>query len=71
MDIEEFLKEKPLGGFEPCLYIVRQNIPKNNAYGDRESGMVYSFLAGVVLLRLFLGGYFKEKAGEKGGVLDF
>jgi hypothetical protein len=34
-------------------------------------GSCTAFLAGVVLLRLFLGGYFKEKAGEKGEFWTF
>ena len=38
MDIENFLKLKPPWAYQPCLYIVRQNIPNNNAFRCGLSG---------------------------------
>ena len=38
MDIEKFLELKPTWAYQPCLYIVKQNIPNNNAFRCGLSG---------------------------------
>ena len=32
MDIDTFLQMKPMWAYEPCLYIVKQMFPGNNAF---------------------------------------
>jgi len=38
MDIETFLRARPAWALEPCLYIVKQTCPGNNAYRCGASG---------------------------------
>ena len=38
MDIETFLQLKPTWAYEPCLYIVKQMFPGNNAYRCGAAG---------------------------------
>ena len=38
MDIETFLQLKPVWAYEPCLYIVKQMFPGNNAYRCGAAG---------------------------------
>ena len=38
MDIDTFLQMRPLWAYEPCLYIVKQMFPGNNAFRCRAAG---------------------------------
>ena len=38
MDIDTFLQMRPVWGYEPCLYIVKQMFPGNNAYRCGAAG---------------------------------
>ena len=67
MDIDTFLQMKPLWAYEPCLYIVKQMFPGNNAFRcGQQQGIPTTDRHGVKTRREQLGGM-RRGLGARGG----